>query len=221
MAYKYLIPFTFILFITSAFSLYDNKALVTQLNSYDDYIRTVFALDHVSVFLFYREDCDSCERVEPIYYKVAENMHGLIKAFAVDCDELWSHQEERERFPGCDPKIQEALPHIMFFEPPSLKINPYTKRPMMPIEHRFDGSVSPKYLMDFAKKWMPAFRKKLTTESELESFLADNLVPNKVILFTNKEETSPLYKGITSEFRDRLDVILLFQGDIDKFFIVC
>jgi thioredoxin-like negative regulator of GroEL len=191
--------------LLQTFALYDNRALVQPIGSFQEYLKAAFESDFVQSFLFYREDCTNCEQVEATYYKFAENMEGLIRVYAVDCDVLWAIKEDREKFPGCDPSLDGALPHIMVLEPPTTKINPYTKQPMQPVEHRFEGSVSPKSLGDFAKKWMPAWRKKLATNTDLEEFLADKLIRNKVILFTSKDETSPLYKGATSEFRDRLD----------------
>lgn len=51
---------------------------------------------------------------------------------------------------------------------------------------------------------MPSFREVITNLEEYEDFLAHEQFENKVILFTNKEVTSPLYRALTSTFRDRL-----------------
>ena len=43
--------------------------------------------------------------------------------------------------------------------------------------------------------------------SEFEAFVARRQdVPNKVVLFTKKKKTTALFKGLTSEYRDRLEV---------------
>jgi hypothetical protein len=47
---------------------------------------------------------------------------------------------------------------------------------------------------------MPSYRVVINTISDFKNFLEKKIDLNKVILFTNKKETSGLYKGITAEF---------------------
>ena len=44
--------------------------------------------------------------------------------------------------------------------------------------------------------------------TDLEEFLEFKELPNKVVLFTDKKETSVMFKGMTAIFRDRIDVII-------------
>lgn len=46
----------------------------------------------------------------------------------------------------------------------------------------------------------------IKTNEDLEEFLSFSELPNKVILFTDKKETSVMFKGMTSIYRDRIDV---------------
>lgn len=51
---------------------------------------------------------------------------------------------------------------------------------------------------------MPNFTVKLNNEEEYNQFLNAEEYENKVILFTNKEKTSPLFKALGSTYRDRI-----------------
>jgi len=52
---------------------------------------------------------------------------------------------------------------------------------------------------------IPSFRQVFTTVREVDSWLKDRTIPNKVLLFHEKDETPILYKGMSSIYRDRLD----------------
>lgn len=40
----------------------------------------------------------------------------------------------------------------------------------------------------------------------MNEFLSFTAIPNKVILFTNKEETPVLFRGLTAHFREKIEV---------------
>ena len=40
----------------------------------------------------------------------------------------------------------------------------------------------------------------------MKKFLEFTSIPNKVILFTNKEETPILFRGLTSFYREKIEV---------------
>jgi len=80
---------------------------------------------------------------------------------------------------------------------------------MHAIDRPYQGDGSASAIKEFAKKYIPAFRKIIKTKEELDEWLRFQELPNKVILFTDKKETPVMYKGMTSIFRDRIDVNLL------------
>lgn len=61
-------------------------------------------------------------------------------------------------------------------------------------------------IKDFAKEHIPAFREEIKSIKDLDEFLKFNQLPNKLLLFTDKKETPLMFKGMTSIFRDRIDV---------------
>ncbi len=79
---------------------------------------------------------------------------------------------------------------------------------MEPKQHPYEGNVSPGAIMGFARKNLPNFSSRLDDLGDVEKFLSRRPdVPYKVILFTKKESTTALFKGLTAEYRDRLELI--------------
>jgi hypothetical protein len=157
----------------------------------------------VSAFVFCTADSQRCKDFSESYLQFGEKFHEYVKVYAVDCEKV----REDTRFkmvPMCDVENEEYLPIITFFEPNEMKFNPYTKQPPKPKEHMYQGESNPDALFAFARKLMPAFRKKITNVSGMDKFLDVEPFPNKVVLFTDKSDTSPLYKALTSYYRDRL-----------------
>lgn len=63
----------------------------------------------------------------------------------------------------------------------------------------------------FAKEHLPNYSINLDEMTDFEEFLVRRPdVPHKVILFTKKEVTTALYKGLSAEYKDRLEVISIF-----------
>lgn len=51
---------------------------------------------------------------------------------------------------------------------------------------------------------MPVYKETIKSVEDYEEFLETPDFDSKVILFTNKDRTSPLYKAITASYRDRI-----------------
>lgn len=60
-------------------------------------------------------------------------------------------------------------------------------------------------IKEFAKRHLPNFSASINSLAEMDEFLSQSAVPNKAVLFTDKPHTPPLFKGLTSRFRERLD----------------
>jgi hypothetical protein len=168
----------------------------------------VLTSDFLTSFVFYRDNSERSQLFAPVYIEFAREFHDYIKVFAVDCEAIENQENQLVGIPICKPEHAEHLPGITFFEPAPKKINPYTKKPMHPTEHHFQGEASAKALFNFGRKFMPAWREYLTKKDQLNKFLNDELIASKVILFTNKPDTPPLYRALTAAFRDRLLVRL-------------
>jgi len=189
---------------TTVSALYEDSEDITLMKNIETFQETILKSDFLSVMLFCSQKVENCVLLEPIYKEFAKTMKDFVKIYAVDCDKLDPTNDEVGEFPLCKPESVQYLPYLVTYEPPATKINPYTNQPSKPTERAYQGTGDPKSIANFARQHMPAFREIITSKEGLEAFLNDQYVPNKVILFTNKPQTSPLYKSLASEYRDRL-----------------
>eukprot|EP01017_Pseudomicrothorax_dubius_P015242 TRINITY_DN1763_c0_g1_i6.p1 TRINITY_DN1763_c0_g1~~TRINITY_DN1763_c0_g1_i6.p1 ORF type:complete len:736 (+),score=253.34 TRINITY_DN1763_c0_g1_i6:151-2358(+) len=205
-----------LLLIAGAAALYDGSLLVKRIHNAAEFSKNLMEETHVQVYVFGREDCERCGTLEKIVLDVADQLEGIANFYTVDCDEVNQDESNARAFPVCAEKHRNDLPHLTFFEPPYVRINPYTKQPMAPTEHRFpSGALTVQSLISFIGKISPAFRKSIKTQAEMEEFLSDNVIPGKVILFTSKKEPALLYKGLTMHYKDRLSFAEVHQSSQD------
>lgn len=189
-----------VLSLTAVSAIVD-EVNVIKVKNYEEFTQLYLKQDFLTGFFFYRSSADHAQIVEYLVNELGLANKNLFKVVAVDCETLVGG----DALPICSEEHKDNLPQILFLEPPATLINPYTKQPMQPIEHRYQGDGTPAAVGSFAKKKMPSFSTKISSKPELDKFLQSDLIENKVILFTNKKETPLLYRALTSEYRDRLE----------------
>lgn len=103
-----------------------------------------------------------------------------------------------EKLAICDAKAAHVLPKVTFLQPSSKE---------EPNEFELQGSVTERALMDYVEKYAP-INSVVATDAELfESlFLKDRSIPCKVVLIRDRGVVPLWWKGLTAEFKDRLDV---------------
>ncbi|CAI2172969.1 18254_t:CDS:2 [Funneliformis geosporum] len=180
-------------------ALYDKSGpvtLVTEKNFRD----VVLLTEQVVLLEFFAPWCGHCKNLAPEYKKVAENLKGLVKVAAVDCDD----QSNRNVCGAYDVK---GFPTIKLF--PSQAV-PDKKN------SNYNGPRTANEIVKFALSEIPSFVLPISNNNPtkksftIEEFLAkDNETMSKVILFTNKEKTTHLYKALSVEFHNRL-----FLGEV-------
>ena len=177
--------------------------------SYDDFMRTIHTTDFSVLSLFFNSiTCENnCEIIGKILKNYISQMGSLVKTLAVDCK--FYGENEQFSMPICSQKHQKHLPLINFFTPPDKRRDKNTNEPIHPKEIVIQPPYNLEKLINKTKYLMPNFRELLNKQEELKNFLRKKNIPNKVILFSNKEETSPMFKGLTSFFKDRLQVLIL------------
>lgn len=186
-------------------AMFSNAPTVTK-PSPDEIQRVATASDHVAMLYFYREDCLPCREVEAVVTEFSQKMEKIVKTYAIQCDGEFSEELARVA-PVCLPENADAMPGIVFYEPAKIPINPYTKQPMQGTPHQYQGAASSKSLEAFAAGFIPFWGKRIASLAELEGLLADKTIPNKVLLFTTKKEAPLVSRGLSAEFRDRLEFI--------------
>lgn len=99
------------------------------------------------------------------------------------------------------------IPFFQIIKPPEVKTNPYTGKPMLasPVPYNDNQVTVPKF-KSYILSNLPDFSVKLDSMKKFRDFRMafNDLTVNRVILFSKKSKTPPIYKVLASEFRDRL-----------------
>lgn len=187
----------FTLLIASALGLFETSEYVQEILSRETLQKEAENPDFLTFVLVYTSDSPKSRLLIDPITTISVRFHDYMRFFAYDC----AYDPKT-----CSPEIKESLPMISAYVPGGM--NPYTGKPLV-YQRNYEGSGSPDELGSFLRKNTPYLGTYLTTEN-LEGFLADTL--NKVILFTNKDSTPILYKGLTSHFRGRLEFGLVWAN---------
>ncbi|KRX06280.1 Thioredoxin-like fold [Pseudocohnilembus persalinus] len=157
-------------------------------------------LDHTATIAFDHPECSRCSQLEEPLQEYAEENQGFTITYIVDCEQMWEDEMAQQSLPMCNPTHISQLPIILLFEPASTT---YRSAQNMQ-QHPYQGAFSQRDLSKFLRKHMPVYRDQIKSQKDFDNFMDIQEFETKVILFTNKENTSPLYKAITSTFRDRI-----------------
>ncbi|CAG8467303.1 9148_t:CDS:2 [Funneliformis mosseae] len=183
-------------------ALYDKSGPVTLVTD-KNFREVVLLTEQVVLLEFFAPWCGHCKNLAPEYKKVAENLKGLVKVAAIDCDD----QSNRNICGAYDVK---GFPTIKLFPSQAVpdKKNPgsFLKKPK-----DYNGPRTANEMVKFALSEIPSFVKPISNKNPtkksltIEEFLAkDNETMSKAILFTNKDKTTHLYKALSVEFHNRL-----------------
>lgn len=121
----------------------------------------------------------------PAFSKAAKKLDGIAKVGVVNCD---VEQSLAQKY-GVS-----GFPSIKVFKGEGKK----ARRPS-----DYNGERTSSALVDHAKYVMPNFIARVK-ESGIDAFFTDERSLPHVLLFTDKKSTSPLYKGMAAEFRNRI-----------------
>jgi len=173
--------------VSAAWAFYANTPVVELTGKNFD--KQVFGDTNVWMVEFYAPWCGHCQRLTPEYTKAAENVEGLAKMGAVNCDEE-SNKQLCGKF------------GIQGF--PTIKILPWNaKSAGQAVDYqgqRSAGSIA-KFLLD----QIPNQVTNVKDDAAWKKFLAKTgAETKKVLLFSDKSDVSTLYKALATQFKDRL-----------------
>ncbi|GAA5813602.1 hypothetical protein MFLAVUS_007085 [Mucor flavus] len=190
--------------LTQAF--YTEKDDVVQLDP-QNFGSALLDTDQLVAVEFYASWCGHCQKLAPEWKKAASNLKGLVSVAAVDCDVEMNK-------PLCAMYEIKGFPTIKVFSPelkPNKKTGKLTKVPT-----DYQGPRDAKNIVDYLLSSQPSnvrFVKwnqgdvKSKKSISLEDFLGlENETLPKALLFTNKPSTTPLYKALSVDFKDRMAV---------------
>ena len=135
----------------------------------------------------------SVQFIQAIYNKL-EYLAGVI---LVDCDETKEFEFCLEKHEG------DSFPRLRILSPPQFKINPYTKKEDKYQEIQYTkGTISENDIYSFVTSNIKSKGIKVNQESYKSIIKHPNF--NKVLLFTDKQQTGLIFKGLSSYFYDRI-----------------
>lgn len=173
-------------------ALFPKSSKVTLLDA-TNFKREVLDIEKPTMVAFTAPWCGHCQRLVPDYTKVAGQLDGVVKLAAIDCD------EEKNK-PVCGKYGIQGFP--------TLKLFPPTKK-RLPKDYQ--GARVAKDIATYMIDSLPMSAKKLMAE-ELQQFAEYDADTPKVILFSKKPTSSPLYKSLALDFRKSLTFAFL-RGD--------
>ena len=140
-----------------------DESVILKIKTFEEFKANYGTNDYLMGFFFYRSSAENAAGLEYLVNELGSNNKQFFKMAVVDCDDF----DDPEKINVCEEEFKGSLPQILFLEPPAQAINPYTKKPMQPSEHRYQGEGSPNAIAAFAKKHMPSFSKKLLSLADL------------------------------------------------------
>ncbi|KAJ5719040.1 Thioredoxin [Penicillium malachiteum] len=173
----------------NADGIYSNKSPVLQVNQ-KTYGSLIANSNHTSIVEFYAPWCGHCKNLKPAYEKAAQNLNGLAKVAAVNCD-------EDENKPFCGQMGVQGFP--------TLKIVTPSKKAGRPHVQDYQGPRTAKGIVDAVVNNIPNHVKK-ATDKNLDNWLEQNEERPKAILFTEKGTTSSLIRALAIDFLDVIDI---------------
>lgn len=173
-------------------ALFSKNSKVTLLDA-SNFKREVLDIEKPTMVAFTAPWCGHCQKLVPDYSKVAAQLDGVVKMASIDCD-------DDKNKPTCGKYGIQGFP--------TLKLFPPTKK-RLPKDYQ--GPRSAKDIAAYMVDALPMGAKKLKAE-ELQEYAEKDAATPKVILFSKKPTSSPLYKSLALDFRKSLSFAFL-RGD--------
>ena len=180
--------------------LFEESKIVKNMSG-DEMREEIQNPDYLTVVMIYDTEGQNSQAVAPVLEQVAERYRNFFKFIGVDCTD-----DERM----CPEKVKEMLPALTAYVPAGT--NPYTGKPLV-YTRDYQGAVSPKDIGDFFIKNMVFLGDILDLDNEEWFFTEGEL--NKVVLFTDKDNVPPLFKGLASKYRGKLEFAAIFKNQTD------
>lgn len=179
-------------------AMYSEEDGVVELNK-ENFAAQVFGTEHVWVVEFFAPWCGHCKALKPEYIKAAKSLRGIIRVGAVNCDE----QKEL-----CGAMEVKGFPTLKLFpsERTEKSVEGGKKRGFVKIPVEYDGPRTAASIATRATSMLPNFATVLADEEKADAWLAAPPALPKVILFTDKSSTPTLYKALSIDFHNAVEM---------------
>ncbi|KAF9963191.1 protein disulfide isomerase (PDI) protein [Mortierella alpina] len=177
--------------------LYSAKDNVVDLNQ-SNFQSEVMDSDHVVMVEFYAPWCGHCKNLVPQYKAAAENLRGIAKLGAIDCDNDMNK-------PLCSQYGIQGFPTIKVF-PPSKSGKKGVKYPQDYQGERTAAAIA-KHVVKMLPNDIQLVSSNPSSEkiTNIDEFAANESTP-RALLFTDKTESSAMYKGLATGLKGRMSV---------------
>ncbi|CAO1631330.1 unnamed protein product [Sympodiomycopsis kandeliae] len=176
-----LLVFLAVLPLLASAALFPKNSPVVQLTA-SSFRKQVLDIEKPTLVAFTAPWCGHCQKLVPEYDGAARTLEGIVKFANIDCD-------VESNKPLCGRYGVQGFPTIKLF--------PATKNR---IPKDYQGERAGKALIQYAIDSLPHSVKKLKAE-ELSQWTLSDPSKGKVLLFSNKPTSSPLYKSLALDFR--------------------
>ncbi|KAI8342571.1 hypothetical protein BC941DRAFT_413150 [Chlamydoabsidia padenii] len=190
-------------------AMYSSRDAVVELTP-KNFKQEVLKNDKLVAVEFYAPWCGHCQKLSPEWKKAANNLKGLVTVAAINCD-------EDSNKPLCGQYDIKGFPTIKVFRSSVNKKGTRVKKPT-----DYQGPREAKPLVDYLLSQQPSnvrlikgdpAKVKSKASISIDDFMElENSTMSKVILFTDKPTTTPLYKALSVDFGDGR----LLMGEVKK-----
>lgn len=186
--------------------------LISRVSS-DKQMNELISKHSKASFVYIYSQTDTCENCVNTIQNLTASLEGMIQAYSIFCEK--NNPESQNNLEICSQyaKGTTALPQVILIEPTAQE---HFKKHMIKIEE-----INFKFLKALVAKLAPLYSKQLNSFQDLEDYLSDSQHGfNKVLYFYKTPEISMTYKGLTSEYKSRLQVKLIFISLITQWKIL-
>ena len=98
------------------------------------------------------------------------------------------------------------LPYLDFYQPPVHKWDKMKNNMALAELKHYEGPPDVDFMENFMLQHMTNYGKAFLTSNQLNSYLNEDYIGSKALIFFGEEGITPIMKGLTAFFVDRLDV---------------
>jgi hypothetical protein len=182
-------------------TIYDNIVNGIKIRDYNEVDRYLNTTDTTYFLYFYNKT--GMNSVMGAYYlqKLDRKLDYITKIFLIDCNDVIQNirQCQTHKNTTFDP-----YPQFELLVPPLYRFDPTTKQMNVHTNVYFGGKqVTEDTLYKFIVDNIVSYSTQIESKEILETFIYQPVF-NKIILFTEKDTTPLIYKGLTNYYYDRL-----------------
>lgn len=182
-------------------TLFSITAVIANSGVYDltpaNFDKVVRQTNYTTFVEFYAPWCGHCQKLEPIYHRMATFLHRAgkyaVKVARVNCD-----QESNKAL--CQKNRVQGFPTLIVFRPPKYQPGKVSKAGHVP--EVYNGERTLKAMTDFVTARIKNYVKRVHNlkSSGLPDWLSRGNNLPKVLLLTTSNDVTPLYKTMAIDF---------------------